>query len=74
MKVDKAYKKQVANTNNTKFVFISRTKLSDGYNYYLTLLQRDYLGRFYINESYVQKNSILSEKEALATAKKVVSR
>ncbi len=66
------YKKEVSNTSKTKFVIITRSKLSDGYNYYLTLLSKNSSGKVFINESYKQKDSINSEKEALAVAKKIV--
>lgn len=68
----KAYKKEVSNSSKTKFVIITRSKLSDGYNYYLTLLSRQSSGKVFINESYKQKESIMSEKLALETAKKLV--
>jgi hypothetical protein len=68
----KAYKKEVSNSAKTKFVIITRSKLSDGYNYYLTLLSKQSSGRILINESYKQKESILSEKLAIATAKKLL--
>ena len=68
----KGYKKEVSNSTKTKIVIITRTKLSDGYNYYLTLLGKHSSGKMFVNETYKQKNSILSEREALATAKKLV--
>jgi len=68
----KAYKKEVSNAAKTKIVIITRSKLSDGYNYYLTLLGKQSSGKIFVNESYKQKDSILSEKLAIATAKKLV--
>jgi hypothetical protein len=68
----KGYKKEVSNSTKTKIVIITRTKLSDGYNYYLMLLGKHPSGIMFVNQTYKQKNSILSEREALATAKKLV--
>lgn len=66
------YKKEISNKAKTKFVIITRTKLSDGYNYYLMLLTLASNKKFVINESYKQKQSILSEAKAITEAKKLL--
>ena len=71
---DKAYLKQVFNSNNTKIVMIGRKEGSKGNSYQLTLIQRDFFGRYIESSTPVQKEFIGSEREALAIAKKVVSR
>ena len=69
----KGYKKEVSNKDKTIIVLITRTKLSNGYNYYLMLMTKSSNGKFFVwNEGYKQKKTILSEKEAIETAKKVV--
>jgi hypothetical protein len=74
MKADKAYLKQVSNSNNTKIVMIGRKEGSKGNSYELTLIQRDFFGRYRESSTPVQKDFIGSEREALAAAKKIVSR
>jgi len=65
------YKKEYWNELKTKGVIINRTKLSDGYNYYLTLINGS--NTSFINESYKQIESILSEKKAIQQAKKLIN-
>jgi hypothetical protein len=53
---------------------IGRKEGSKGNTYQLTLIQRDFFGRYIESSTPVQKDFIHSEKEALATAKKIASR
>jgi hypothetical protein len=68
------YKKEYWNKSKTKCVMITRSKLSDGYNYYLTVLRKGGLHNSYvIDESIKQKESILSEAEAIKQAKRLIN-
>jgi hypothetical protein len=65
--------KTIYSTDKTKYVTINRQLLSDGYNYYITLLQYspDHLF-YYIVDSYKQPE-ILSYKAALQEADRVLN-
>ena len=65
------YKKEYWNKPKTKCVIITRTKLSDGYNYYLMVIKKGMYGKMVVDDSLKQKE-ILSEKDAITTAKKLL--
>ena len=63
------YPKQFFTECRTKSVIINRVKNPlKNYDYYLTLM-----ADIYINESYIQKNSINSEAKAFIEAKRLLS-
>ena len=66
------YKKEYWNKAKTKGVLISRSKLADGFNYYLTYMTLGAFKTYVINDSYKQKESIMSEAKAIAEAKKLI--
>jgi hypothetical protein len=66
------YKKEISNKSKSKIVIITRTKLSDGYNYYLMLLTLNSSKKYVIDGRYKQKNSILSEVSAIKEAKSIL--
>jgi hypothetical protein len=66
------YKKEISNKSKSKIVIITRTKLSDGYNYYLMLLTLNPSKKYVIDGRYKQKNSILSEASAIKEAKSLL--
>ena len=66
------YKKEISNKSKSKIVIITRTKLSDGYNYYLMLLTLNSSKKYVIDGRYKQKNSILSEASAIKEAKSLL--
>jgi hypothetical protein len=67
------YKKEYWNKAKTKGVIISRSKLADGFNYYLTYMTLNAFKTYVINNSYKQKESIMSEAKAIAEAKKLIN-
>ena len=71
------YKKEYWNKAKTKGVLISRSKLADGFNYYLTYMTLSFFklnnkNAYVINDSYKQKESIMSEAKAITQAKKLI--
>lgn len=67
------YKKEYWNKDKTKGVLISRRKFPDGFNYYLTYMTLGVFKTTYvINESYKQKEDIMSEAKAISEAKKLI--
>lgn len=58
----------IQNSERTKKVIITRTKLSDGYNYYLSVMTLNIWKNWQINDSYKQKESIYSKREAIEVA------
>ena len=68
-----SYKKQYWNEAKTKSVLIHRTRLSDGYNYYIMLLAKAWSvnSPLFINESFKQVDEILSEESAIKIAKEL---
>lgn len=62
------YLKQYWNESKSKSIIITRLLLSDGYNYYITVLNVGFNGALFIDESFKQ-DEILSEKKAIETAK-----
>ena len=65
------YKKEYWNKYKTKCVIITRGIFSDGYNYYLMVINKGMYGKMVIDGTFKQKE-ILSEKEAIKTAKKLL--
>jgi len=58
---------------DSKKVIISRTKLSDGYNYYLMLLRYSSVWKdWYIVTDFNQGGTIVSKKEAIKRAKAAI--
>jgi len=62
----KTYQKRFYNKSGNKSILIVRQKFIDGYNYYLTAISNG----LYIDESFKQIATILSEKSAIKAAKK----
>jgi len=62
----KTYQKIFYNESGNKSILIVRQKFIDGYNYYLTAI----INGLYIDESFKQIATILSEKSAIKAAKK----
>jgi hypothetical protein len=59
----------IQNAERTKKVIITRTLLSDGYNYYLMLVNyNEYLKQWFINDNYRQIVEIKSKREAIEKA------
>lgn len=66
--------KDIYNKTKTAYVSVSRTKLSDGYNYYLTVFTKALFGKgFVINENKKQTKTILSAKDAFIEARKLLT-
>lgn len=65
------YKKEYWNKSKTKYVTVTRSKFSDGYNYYLIVINKGMYGEIVIDDTFKQKE-ILTEKEAIKTAKKLL--
>ena len=58
----------IQNSEKTKKVTITRTKLSDGYNYYLNVTSLNAYNHTIINGSYKQIESIFSKRKAIEIA------
>ena len=64
---------EIYNDEKTKKITIARTKLSDGYNYYITVYNyNSSFKMFTINSNYIQKKEIFSKRDAIETAKKIL--
>jgi hypothetical protein len=62
----------IQNAERTRKVVITRTMLSDGYNYYLTLLALSPLFNDFVIIDYCQKETILSKQKAIEIAENLV--
>ena len=63
----------IQNAERTKKVEITRTKLSDGYNYYITLYIFNLsFNSYFINSNYKQTESLLSKKKAIEIAENLI--
>jgi hypothetical protein len=64
----------IENPEKTKKVEITRVKLTDGYNYYLTLYIYNFSFNCYlISFSFKQIESITSKSKAIAVAEKLIN-
>lgn len=64
---------EIKNKANNQKAIITRCLLSDGYNYYIMLLNKGCYNIWFANESYKQEQSIYSLREAELTAKSILS-
>jgi len=67
------FKKEYWNKAKTKGVLISTSNLADGVNYYLTYITLSHFNTYFINESYKQKESIMSKGKAISEAKRLIA-
>jgi hypothetical protein len=58
----------IQNAERTRKVLITRTMLSDGYNYYLTVLAFNPLVNGFVTVNYSQTETILSKQKAIEIA------
>ena len=64
----------IQNAERTKKAEITRTKLSDGYNYYITLYTFDLsFNSYFINSSFKQSKSISSKIKAVEIAENLIN-
>jgi hypothetical protein len=63
----------IQNSERTKKVTITRTKLSDGYNYYLNVFVLNGYNHFIVSDKYKQKESILSKRKAIEVAEQLIN-
>lgn len=63
---------EILSESKKEKISIVRSKLADGYNYYLTLQILNGNNVFIVSDRYKQTESIYSKKEAIKTAKKAL--
>jgi hypothetical protein len=64
----------IQNAERTKKAEITRTKLSDGYNYYITLYTfNSSFNSYFINSNFIQTESILSKIKAVEVAENLIN-
>jgi hypothetical protein len=64
----------IQNAERTKKAEITRTKLSDGYNYYITLYTfNSSFNSYFINSNFTQTESILSKIKAVEVAENLIN-
>lgn len=66
--------REINNHNQSKKAIISREMYSDGYNYYICILQlNEEHNIYFINDNFKQKETILSYKKAIQYAKNILN-
>ena len=63
----------IQNSERTKKVVITRNKLSDGYNYYISIFVLNAYNHLVVSNKYIQKESILSKQKAIEIADKLIN-